>query len=408
MQMVAVIALVVVALMPPSSWSTAAQTDVDATVVATTVAGAGGDQTGATQGDTPVEQATETPVTENPESTLPPTDAPVETVAPTEPPAANVPVATLPATVPATTAPTAAPQPSLTYSTPAQPVCQTVSGGPERIESGATLDYTCTSTLAVTGTQVSPDAVVLDWSVTAGVDGDWQVQLRSAATGAAWTPVGAGHAAFSYQTGVPAETATATAGGFDATITLAFDVRVRRLACGISAQSIVLRTSARGAVPGVDAASVAQTGELANPLVLTPALASIPDPSMTLEGPLDFGTVPVTSAGPANADTTANLVIALEGLGASCGDWRLSLRAITPAGGDGVLSASDLIIVSVDGQPLAGGPCALSGVCVINDVTAGPGAPDTGRYTVTVSLRLPDGSPPGTFDATITGRLDQV
>lgn len=300
---------------------------------------------------------------------------------------------------PATPA-TEAPSPSLGYTLPAQPICQIESNDTALIASGGSLDYSCVTYLDVIADQIDPALVNVQIAIAVSVTGSWSVQLRSPDLQAGeWTGLEMSDATLAGGFALSGAGAIAVVDETTSTLSIAFDLRVSRLACTTSPESIWVRADATVSSPGVAAAAMNSAAE---PLFVTPELSPIPDPTFELEGSLDFGTIQVTADETEQAVSSGDLVVVIQGLRASCGDWLLSVRA------ESELEIPDLRVVAINGQPLADGDCQLSEGCAIEVLEAGPGASEGRIDTVTIQLHIPPGTPPGALGASIIGQLSQI
>ncbi len=82
----------------------------------------------------------------------------------------------------ATVEPTATPAPQslLSYSQNVNATCVPASGiVDDAIQSGSSLDYTCSFATDLHAENVPVDGIELSWSVSASIDDDWQIQLAT-------------------------------------------------------------------------------------------------------------------------------------------------------------------------------------------------------------------------------------
>lgn len=312
------------------------------------------------------------------------------------------------------TAPTveAPPTPDLSYTPAERPDCVPAAGQAEIVAHGAFLDYDCAYEGQLTGGNIAPAAVQLDWTVTAAVDGGWAVQLRPPVVDPTapppWTAAESGAAELTHRSGIGGA-AGETLDTFDETAALAFGLRVHRVACSVDTQTVTLNAAVVASLPGHAEAAVAATAPQPEPFTLTPALAPIPEPTLSFGGALDFGSVPVDAMGVQEAPAPQTITVTIEGLDRACGAWALGLSSTALGGEDGsTMAASTLILTSIDDEALAGGECPLDGGCAIATVAAGPDAAAAVTYTLGVSLVLPVQPRATTFNATLSATLAAV
>lgn len=336
------------------------------------------------------------------DATLPTADEPAAIVAQDEDSATPTSVGDSADSVESPIAPaTEEPSPSLNYTNPGQPTCQIKSSATAVIASGGSLDYSCETDFEVTAAHIDPALIKVQIAIATSVTGSWSVQLRSPDLQAGdWTDPGMSGANLATEFALSDAGSIAVVDDATSLFTIAFDLRVSRLACTTSPESITVRADATISSPAV--AAVTAMDSTAEPLFMTPELGSIPDPTFTFEGSLDFGTIQVTSATTEQAVSSADLVVAVQGLRSSCGDWLLSVRA------DSEFETPDLRVVAINGQPLSDGACQLSEGCSLDVLEAGPGAPEGRIETLTIQLHVPPGTPPGSLSASITGHLSQI
>ena len=290
------------------------------------------------------------------------------------------------------------------------PVCQPTGDQPEIVASGGSLDYDCTDSVRLSGSNLAPSSIQIDWSVQTTVSGGWTVQLLPPADipneTPRWTDDNLATAHFAYRETpmTSADNATVTK-TFTNTQTLIFGLRVHRAACSTDAQAVTLAVAAQVSVPGSDAATTqAGTPGPDAPFTLNPALAPIPEPTLSFAGPLDFGSVAMTATGPVSPSAAGFVDVTIANLDLACGQWTVVLMAQSLSDG-AEFASSNLTITSVNAQPLADGPCDLDKRCPIAVVRTGPTAPSAVTYRVGVSLALVNVTGTGTLGSTLVGTL---
>jgi hypothetical protein len=212
-----------------------------------------------------------------------------------------------------------------------------------------------------------------------------------------------------YQGPIAPDAAPQVAESLETSAKLTFKLRVYRVACGTEEQTVTLKVAAAASLPGIDGATVEAGAPNPQPLTLTPALAPIPDPSVTFSGSLDFGDVAVDAAGVKSPPKPQTITVKVSGLDQACGSWQLGLKATSLDGAhNATIDASNLHVSSIDDHPIADGDCPLDGGCSIAVVPAGPSAAPTATFNLGVSLVLPDQPRATTFNATLTASLTEA
>lgn len=305
---------------------------------------------------------------------------------------------------PILTATAVAPTPILAYSPSATPACTTVDDVPNEIAHGDFLDYICTYAVMLDGEHVSADAVQLDWSIQAAVEGGWSVQLLPPGENAQWTAGSSATAAFTSTSDLAI--ASNQPGRLQTSEQITFHLRVHRVACGTVVQPVSLAASVTALLPGFEAATIEQTAAGTGSVIIEPALIDIPTPTVEFTGPLDFGEIQLASDGPVFNTHTGTLQLVVNGLDEACGDWVITLAGTTMNGTDGSsMPANSLRLDSVNGQPLFDGACALDTTCTVATVRGGADASPTSTLNLGVSLVLPDQMSVATFNAKLTATM---
>ncbi|MGH2534973.1 MAG: hypothetical protein ACRDJW_22155 [Thermomicrobiales bacterium] len=300
--------------------------------------------------------------------------------------------------------------PSLTYALAGQPRCLLADGQPAIVAHGGFLDYDCAADVHLSGAHLAPAAVQLDWTVAAGVDGGWSVQLLPPAVDPNmppnWTVAGSAIAEFAHRGGIGAGASTDALDAFETTATLTFGVRAHRVICGTEARPLAVEVAVAALLPGLDAATIADAGIAPEPYTLRPELAPIPEPSIAFGGALDFGEVRVDATGVLAPPTPQTIDVTVSGLDQACGEWTVRLDTTTLGGDDGsTIAASTLHLVSINDDALAEGGCPLEGGCEIAVLRAGAASAPATTFTLGVSLVLPDQPRATTFNSTLTATL---
>jgi hypothetical protein len=298
----------------------------------------------------------------------------------------------------------------LTYIPYDHPRCKPSGEAPEIVAQGAYLDYSCSYRIALAGANVAPAAIQLAWRVDAAVGGGWQVQLRPPVVDSndppPWTDSPHPTATFQQQGPIAIDASPDIGDTLDATAKLTFKLRVYRLACGIDPQSVTLNVRVAATLPEVDGATVMAGAPDSQPFTLKPALAPIPEPSVSFSGSLDFGDVAVDATGVKTPPKPQTITVKVSELDQACGSWRLQLKAAPLDGSqNATIDASNLQLSSIDDHPLADGDCPLDTGCPIAVIPSGPDADPAATFNLGVSLVLPDQPRATTFNATLTASL---
>jgi hypothetical protein len=306
-----------------------------------------------------------------------------------------------------------APAPSLSYTPASRPTCKAADDVPEIVAQGAYLDYGCTYRLTLTGKDIIPAAIQLDWTVDAAVAGGWRVQLRPATLDSnnrsPWTDKPRATATLKQRGPIADDATSDITDALDTSADLAFRLRVYRVACGVEAQSVMLNLAVAASLPTIDGAMVQPTRAQSEPFNLRPALAPIPEPSVSFSGSLDFDDVAVDATGVKTPPTPRRITVTVKGLDQACGSWRLSLKASPLSGTQNAsIDAGNLHLSTIDDEPLPDGACPLDGGCRVAVLAAGPDADPVATFNLGVSLVLPDQPRATTFNATLTASLTEA
>jgi hypothetical protein len=345
-----------------------------------------------------------------PPTAIPPTAIPTEipptAVPPTEAPA---PTATTPPTPEptATTAPTPTPVPSITYEASAQPVCELAPDEPGSVAHGNSIDYLCTYSVAITGSDVVPSAITATWSLDASVGGGWTVAMLPPVNDPAletpeWTVAGA-ETSFDFTQLNPVG-ASDEQTAIDANAKISFRVRIERAVC--STEAVDVRLGHRVSVASLGATIVERENAETQPRIITPSSQPIPDPSIAFDGPLIFGDVGVDASGVQHPVRPGSVSLTVSGLDDACGTYALDVDAspMTDASGD-VLDGAQMMLVSVNDQPVTGETCDLFAGCDAIVLVAGPDAVPTQTVRLGVELRMPEHPGVGFYGTSLSASL---
>lgn len=298
-------------------------------------------------------------------------------------------------------------RPLIVYSMAGPPVCSVAPGHTTEIESGGSALYHCVDDVEI-GEWDSDDAEIqLEWSGTVSVSAGWLVQIRAGTTYGV---------AFPEWTSEPSETVGLSSaasyligtgdGSENAPLHVTFDLLVLRPECNIAQPQIQLQRDVTISAGGVEIEQTADADTGAFELI--PELAPVPEPVVSIDGPLSFGEVEVTAAAAAETKRMATLEISLTDFDAACGNWSISLSSseLTDDGGS-ALVGSQLLARSVNQTSLGNPGCDLVSGCGLLVASGGDEAvPDT--VIVEIELLLPALPDPGAFHATIEVEAVQV
>ena len=303
------------------------------------------------------------------------------------------------------------PTPTLRYRTVSQPRCDLVEGAEAAVGHGGFIEYRCSLPVRLNGEHLAPGAVQLDWTVSALAEGAWTVQLSPPPppdTERQWTEPSA-IVELQHQTSLAGDETESPLESFGTDETVVFGLRVHRATCDLDSQPTTVTIGVRPSVPGLDTAQIEATSTPPEPLVILPALAPIPAPSLSFSGSLDFGEVPVDAFGVREEPEPATIVLTVDGLDQTCGAWEVDLEATALGGEDGLeLAESGLRLAAINETPLEEGGCPLDGGCTVARIEGGPAAEPTATYTLDVSLALTDLPRAETFQSTLTAAVTEV
>jgi hypothetical protein len=142
------------------------------------------------------------------------------------------------------------------------------------------------------------------------------------------------------------------------------------------------------------------------PTAQTETCPDATEPSLAFSGPLTFGEVTPPAAGEASR-TTGSITLIASGLTTACGNWTVTLigSPLTAANGD-VIPASNLVLQSINGQPVPAGSCSVNGRCLLATLPAGTDVPDTQVLELQFGLEIPAGTLAGSFGSSISASID--
>lgn len=363
----------------------------------------------------PTEAPTQVPPTVVPTAVptrVPPTAVP--TALPTDVPPTVVPTPTpspTPTQVSPTAVPTAPPLPVISYTVAAMPECSLATGQPRGVAHGQSIDYACTQSMTVSGSDVTPAAISATWDIRVDVGSGWSVSLlppvnNPGVESPQWTTAGAS-SAFSFKQAHPLGSG-AQQKSVDTSVTIGFRLRIQRAVCSEKAQPVQIThaVSLADVTPG---STVNRVPENTLPATVIPALQPIPQPSVTFDGPLDFGEVGANSSGPLQSSRSGSISLTVANLNAACGTWTLSVNASTLVNVDGqTLQGSQLMLVSVNSEPIPGDACDLEAGCDVVALQAGPTAASSQTVVLGVDLRMPEQPGHGSFGASLDAHLKPV
>lgn len=370
--------------------------------------------------------STEQPVVEEPQAEPEP-PAPEEEQVPGEPPAEEPPTEGEPPVVDTETPESGGPvgqpaeedqlpgaieppaAPTLTYIPGSQPHCAPSAGQPALLEHAAYMDFECRFTLSLAGERLAPADVQLEWTIQAAVDGGWNVQLMPPPAHEsdvpAWTdpsPI----TGFGQTRSIWPSPSTEVVEQLDASSELVFGLRIHRAVCSEESQSVQLDIAVYPSVPAISEAQIEQLGPQPVTFQLAPSLASIPEPTVSFAGPLDFGQVRVNSQGLVSEPAPARSVLTVDGLDRTCGEYRLVLSSSAFADpSSGEFPDVGLRLVSVDDLELPEGTCDIAQGCDIAILAAGPAAEPSLTLTLGISLTLSNQPRAAVLGAALTAEL---
>jgi hypothetical protein len=335
-----------------------------------------------------------------------PTEIPPTAVLPTEEPA---PTATMPPTPEptATTAPTPTPVPSISYEAAAQPVCELAPDEPASVAHGNSIDYLCTYSVAVTGSNIGPSSITATWSLDASVGGGWTVAMLPPVRDPAletpeWTVAGA-ETSFEFAELDPVGVSDEPV-AINATAMVSFRLRIQRAVC--STEAVEVRLDHRVTIASPGATIVERENAETQPRIITPSLQPIPDPSIAFDGPLTFGDVSVDASGVQHPVRSGSVSLTVSGLDDACGTYTLYVGAspMTDENGN-VLDGAQMMLVSVNDQPVTGETCDLFAGCDAAVLEAGPNSLSTQSVRLGVELRMPEHPGVGSYGTSLSASL---
>jgi hypothetical protein len=298
----------------------------------------------------------------------------------------------------------------LTATSALDPVCKLAKGQAEAVASGGFADSECAFDLTLAGDRLAPSWIAINWNVSAAIDGGWTVQLRSAVTNAAWSPLGTSVAALQQTAALAPDASTEVQDGFQTVATWRFEVRVNRAACDLAPATVTLKPAAVASLPGHDDATIANVSVRTDadpPFKLKPALVPTQAPSIILTGSLDFGTIGLTASGPKTMPKPKVLTLTVSGLDQACGIWNLTMIATTVDAATGEATAQPTMkLVAIDGQALAGDGVPLDGAAPVLSIQAGPNAAATATHHLSIALVLPDQPALAAYQTSLRVSLD--
>jgi hypothetical protein len=294
-------------------------------------------------------------------------------------------------------------EPWLDWSLDSMPRCEPEVGAAESIASGGTLTLECTSTLWLDGNDIAPGTISIDWELVASTAGDGTIAiLPPLATAWISSTDGVARSAISgLDHGLAGDEPAAIQ---EREIHIAYRVRIERARCDITPREARLEHAVRVSASG---AEVVDHSDLADAFRFIPDLRAIPEPAVTFDGPLNFGSVGATAAGPVVSTLTGTLDLTVQGLDRACGDWTLHLNATPLVDEPGrLLADARLVLVAVGERSLPDGGCDLATGCEALELDTGPNASAEQHIVLTIELRVGPETPLGAFGTTIDATLN--
>ncbi len=361
--------------------------------------------------------ATEFPVTVNPNETVPateetpsdtPTEVPVVELDPTAAPTSTI--------VPDATAPATIDQPedvvrAAVESTAIEiDACSLPIGSTDVLGQGGTGIYQCAATIAVMTVPEAFTEIVLDWGVFAEVTPGWIVELRSRddlgdGAEAAWVPgtdpgleVIEHLAANDDGDGNPADDVFV--------YEVSFEVRLTAPACGGPIEpDVTISPSVLPTIDGID--GWRRHGELSRRIRPSLAVAApAPVLSRTGTGELDNANNPLRFS---HADQTVDAgTLDLTVISGYCGGWNVAISAtdFSSEAGDVAFGVGNLALATTGAGSGAPHPAAAlklsNGDQSIVSASLDPLPVGTYTYSFSLTLTIPGGTPPGTYITTVT------
>jgi hypothetical protein len=325
-----------------------------------------------TDAATPEPTATWTVVPDTP--TAEPTDTPPPTPSPTETPTAT--------SVP----------PAIEWSQP-DPVFCTIKRGSIPLDLGASVVYNCDASIHLTTAGELPSDLSIIWTIQARYQGG-SVEIRLPEDSAAeLLPPD------NLPNGVDARARIRTA--LDAP-PVAFDIIASRTSCTVG--DIPIEITADPAFDRADGVIVTRT-DLPNPdpYILMTTSASNGQPTVRFDGPLTFEALSATSTGLTSNSSLGSTVVVIGGNWNACTTWTLSLTG----GVVGPAVPPQMLVVAVDGVPIAGGECDLSELCQVLTLPATGNDATPLVYTVQMKLVFDPHTLPGSFNVSVSASLGE-
>jgi hypothetical protein len=329
-------------------------------------------------------------------------------IPPTALPPTEVPPTAVPTPEPtATTAPTPTPEPSITYQAAPQPICELAPDEPTTVAHGDSIDYLCTYSVATTSSDVAPSSITATWSLDATVGGGWTVAMLPPVNDPAletpeWT-VPRAETSFDFTQLEPVGVSDELT-ALDATARITFRVRIQRAVCSTVAVDVRLDHRVTVASPGATIVERETAGT--QPRIITPSLEPIPEPSIAFDGPLTFGDVGVDASGVQDRVRSGFVSLTVSGLDDACGSYSLNVGAspMTDASGE-VLDGAQMMLTSVNDQPVTGETCDLFAGCDAIVLVAAPDALPTQTVRLGVELRMPEHLGVGSWGTSLSASL---
>ena len=257
--------------------------------------------------------------------------------------------------------------------------------------------FTCVIAGAVQVANGVIPGIDLEWLVSASTDPGWSVEL----SGEPGVWAGASSSLLSDQTVVPGPDA-----GGDVQVALTVHVRIQPTTCGVLPEATIrLDATLDAGIPGNNPASLTSGANRASGSIAVQADASS-EPGLAFSGPLTFDAV-----NPERVDedtsTTGSISLVASNLTAACGEWIVTMvgAPLTATNGD-TIPATNLQLVSINGQPVPDGACSLESSCALGTVQTGPSENDTQVFELEFSLVVPAGTLAGSFGASISASID--
>ncbi len=327
-----------------------------------------------------------------------PADAALEqSSTPTPPPAELTPAADEAVSEPTATA-EPVPAPYLAFALGDAPACLADADMSTELASGGSVEYVCTSQLAIDGEALSSGDVLITWSIGAVITPGWSVQLLPPApspdTAPVWTEPDGNEARFAFEQFSSLGPA-AEAGSFSGIATIEYRVRVNRPTCLGGAPELEISQSADVGAPETSGVDL-EGGTVAAPFLITPVLASIPAPAISFDGPLDFGTIEATARGLNQTRIDGQLSVTVRGLDHACGTYTLQLSATPIVDEHGAVREGFALLI---------GECNLTDGCAALQVEAGPNSAPEITHTVIITLQTPQYAALGALGTTIDATL---